>query len=170
MLPFALAASVTAPPDNQTATPEPSPELDPAEVVRIQVEALRNNGPLNEGIELTYRFASPENKRSTGPLSRFTDMVSSNPYDRLLNHRQATYEPLAHSGNVAHQPVIITDSVGEEITYHWVLARQTEGEFKGCWMTDAVIPAVLPAQRVLTLLLDQYNPANNYRITGSYRL
>ncbi|NNJ96745.1 MAG: hypothetical protein HKP12_06250, partial [Gammaproteobacteria bacterium] len=48
------------------------------------------------------------------------------------------------SDNRAHQLVTITDMVGEEITYHWVLTRQTEGEFKDCWMTNAVIPAPTP--------------------------
>jgi hypothetical protein len=48
--------------------------------VRIQVEALRKNGPLNEGIELTYRFTSPGNKQVTGPLDRFVRMVSSALY------------------------------------------------------------------------------------------
>ncbi|MGB5260313.1 MAG: DUF4864 domain-containing protein [Gammaproteobacteria bacterium] len=140
----------------------PSPELDPVEVVRIQVKVLPNNSPRNEGIELTYRFASPENRRFTGPLARFVQMVQSEPHDRLLNHRQARYEPLAYSGNEAHQPVIITDSAGEEIAYHWVLVRQTEGEFKGCWMTDAVIPSVRPGQRVITHLVNHSHQTNNF--------
>jgi hypothetical protein len=36
--------------------------------------------------------------------------------------------------------VIITDMVGEEITYHWVLTQQNAGGCKHCWMTKAVIP------------------------------
>ena len=149
--PLAVAASTS---NHKIISPEPSPDLDPAEVVRIQVEALRNNSPLNEGIALTYRFASPNNKRSTGPLDRFTQMVRTDPYHLLLNHRRARYEPLALSGNQAHQLVIITDSAGEEIAYHWTLVRQEEGKFKDCWMTDMVIPSVRPTLRVLTLLTD----------------
>ena len=140
--------------DALTESPAPSPKLAPADVVRIQVEALQNNGPLDEGIALTYHFASPANKSITGPLPRFTSMVHSSPYDRLLNHRQASYEPLALAGDTAHQRVTITDTVGEEIIYHWVLVRQVEGEYKDCWMTDAVIPADRPVQRILT----QYRP------------
>jgi hypothetical protein len=164
--PLAVAASTSG---HQVISPEPSPVLDPAEVVRIQVEALRNNSSLNEGIALTYRFASPNNRRSTGPLGRFTVMVRTDPYDRLLNHRRARYEPLALSGNVAHQLVIITDPAGEEIAYHWTLVRQEEGKFKDCWMTDAVIPSVRPALRVLTLLTDPRAGTNNIFVTRSNR-
>ena len=105
---------------------------------------------MNEGIELTYRFASTDNKRYTGPLSRFTEMVRSAPYNRLLNHLNARYDPMAVSGNEAYQVVTITDMAGEEAAYVWVLSRQSEGEFEGCWMTDAVIPAERSAQRRFT--------------------
>jgi hypothetical protein len=50
---------------------EPSPLLSPDEVVKIQVAALKDNDASNSGIELTFRFASPENRSTTGPLDRF---------------------------------------------------------------------------------------------------
>jgi len=146
-VPLIVAAALSTAPSPQPRAPAPSPELDPSEVVRIQVEALRSNSHLNEGIELTYRFASPGNRRFTGPLDRFIEMVRSAPYDRLLNHRSARYSPMAISGDEAHQTVTVTDSEGEEITYHWVLSRQSEGEFKDCWMTSAVIADQQPKQR-----------------------
>ena len=145
-VPLLVSAAVSPQPTEQAKVAAPAPGLDPAEVVRIQVEALRNNSLLDEGIELTYRFASPGNKRVTGPLVRFTAMVRSPPYDRLLNHRSARYGPLAVSDDEAYQRVIITDSEGEEIAYHWVVSRQSEGEFKDCWMTDGVVPVQRPNQ------------------------
>ncbi len=145
-VPLFVAAAVSTSGPAGNGDPRPSPALDPGEVVRIQIAALRTNSLLNEGIELTYRFASPENKRATGPLPRFVDMVRSSPYDRLLNHRSARYSPVLVSGNEAHQVVIIIDRNGEEFAYHWLLSRQNQGEFKDCWMTNAVIPAPPPAQ------------------------
>ena len=150
MVPLGVAAALSPQPVPLRNGPVPSPELAPAEVVRIQVEALRKNSLSNDGIELTYRFASPNNKRSTGPLDRFVDMVRSAPYDRLLNHRRAEYSPMAVSGNQAQQIVVIIDAEGNEAGYVWVLARQTEGLLKDCWMTDAVIPAEREVQRQLT--------------------
>lgn len=134
--------AVTAVSTEQTTHPEglqPSPSLDPLAVVSIQVEALRANGPNNDGIQLTYLFASPDNKRSTGPLDRFIRMVHSNPYDRLLNHRSARYSPVLLSGKEALQMVTVVDEIGEEATFLWVLSLQSEGKYNGCWMTDAVI-------------------------------
>jgi hypothetical protein len=138
--PLVVAATVSTAPAWQSGNRAPSPGLAPSAVVRIQVEALRNNSLLNEGIVLTYRFASPGNKRFTGPLERFLEMLRSAPYDRLLNHRSADYGPLVVSDNEARQIVIITDRKGDETAYHWVLSRQSEGEFRDCWMTSAVIP------------------------------
>jgi hypothetical protein len=152
-----VVAAVSSSDPIKSITTRPSPKLTPSEVVRIQVDALRHNTVLNEGIALTFRFASPDNKQVTGPLPRFTEMLRSDPYDRLLNHRRARYGPIAIAANQAYQTVTITDAVGERIDYHWVLTRQTTGEYEGCWMTNAVIPAKQPTQRQLTQILP-WNP------------
>lgn len=146
-VPLVVAATLTTAPALQPGDHAPSPGLDPSTVVRIQVEALRNNSLLNEGIVLTYRFASPGNKRFTGPLDRFIEMVRSAPYDQLLNHRSANYGPVVVTEDKAQQIVIVTDKKGDETAYHWMLSRQSEGEFRDCWMTDAVIPAKQPPRR-----------------------
>jgi hypothetical protein len=145
-VPLLVSAAVSPQPTDEPKVAGPAPGLDPSEVVRIQVEALRNNSLLDEGIEMTYRFASPGNKRVTGPLVRFTAMVHSAPYDRLLNHRSARYGPLVVSDDEAYQRVIIIDSAGEEIAYHWVLSRQSEGQYTDCWMTDGVLPVQRPSE------------------------
>lgn len=58
----------------------PDPALDPADAVRIQVQALAENGADDAGIALTFRFASPDNRRQTGPLERFVAMVKGPVY------------------------------------------------------------------------------------------
>jgi hypothetical protein len=130
----------------------PSPGLAPATVVQIQLEALKDNNARNDGIALTYAFASPANKAQTGPLARFTAMVLAAPYDRLVNHRSVRYGPIAVGDDEAVQPVTVMDALGETNTYLWILSRQTEGPCTGCWMTDAVIPLTSPAPRVLASL------------------
>ena len=57
-----LAAPVGATHLPQT---EPDPSLSPQDVVSIQIEALRNNDIpyADRGIEVTFNFASPANKR-----------------------------------------------------------------------------------------------------------
>ena len=114
--------------------------MGPTEVVTAQLQALRDNTPLNEGIELTFTFASPRNKAQTGPLDRFVSMVRAEPYDRLLNHVAARSEPIQVVGGIAVQRITVTSVAGEETAFLWFLSRQSGGTYANCWMTDAVIP------------------------------
>ena len=119
---------------------QPSPHLSPVEVVKIQLEALEKNDipHPNRGIEITFRFASPENKRATGPLERFTQMVNSPAYRPLLNHRTAEYGPIEVTENLAVQPVTLISQNGEKVGYVFSLSKQTGGSYDGCWMTNGV--------------------------------
>ena len=67
----------------------PGPELTPQLVVDIQLQALQQAGDGREGIATCFEFASPSNRKKTGPLERFTQMVSGPPYDVMLQHRWA---------------------------------------------------------------------------------
>ena len=120
----------------------PSPELSPAEVIRIQVEALgRNDSPHKDaGIEITFRFASPTNKMATGPLDRFIQLVSNPGYRPMLNHQEAPYGEIQVKDNEAMQPVILTTKNGEHIGYVFFLSKQAGGSYDACWMTDIVVP------------------------------
>ncbi|MGD8956761.1 MAG: DUF4864 domain-containing protein [Chromatiaceae bacterium] len=144
----AWAVAADAPQDTEGARPAlaPAPSFGPAEVTQIQLDALRTNTLINEGIALTFRFASPANRQVTGPLPRFVKMLRSPPYDRLLNHREVEYGPLRVEDDTAYQPVIVTASDGQQAGYLWVMSRQRDGEYKDCWMTDAVLSTEPPAR------------------------
>jgi hypothetical protein len=62
----------------------PTPGLTPGQVVQIQLEALRLNDSRNRGIEVAFRFASPDNKLHTGPLPRFISMIHQRPYSLMV--------------------------------------------------------------------------------------
>ena len=120
---------------------EPDPSLSPRDVVSIQIEALQNNdAPYeNRGIEVTFNFASPANKRMTGPLEHFKLMVRSSIYEPMINHRNAKYENLIVEGELARIDVILYTKNGEYLGYRFILSRQHGNEYEGSWMTDAVI-------------------------------
>lgn len=120
---------------------EPDPDLAPDEVVRIQVEALQQNNELDQGIEITFKFASPANKRLTGPLARFKKMVKEPVYRPMLNHKLAEYGPLEISadGTVASQRVTIIERNGQATVYLFTLSKQTGPPCDGCWLTDSVV-------------------------------
>jgi hypothetical protein len=52
----------------------PNINYEAFDVVQIQLLALKNNDKIykNSGIEQTWNFAHPNNKKITGPLDRFT--------------------------------------------------------------------------------------------------
>jgi len=119
----------------------PSPAYGPDEVIRLQLEALAANDDPHEdaGIEVAFRFASPANKRVTGPLARFIAMVHNAIYGPLLNHRAVRYGTLRVEDNRAAQTVIVTARDGEVVAYLFMLSRQQGGTCDGCWMTDSVL-------------------------------
>ena len=40
----------------------------------------------DSGIEQTWNFAHPENKKNTGPLPNFKQMIKGRSYQMLINH------------------------------------------------------------------------------------
>ena len=134
ILPFQLWASY----DIENAYPEP--KLKPNDVVRLQLLAMQQNDDSDFGIEVTFRFASPANKKQTGPLKRFISLVRNPSYRPLLNHINATFIELTVEEVFAVQDVIITTSNGERIGYRFRLSIQKGPLYPGCWMTDSVTP------------------------------
>ena len=125
----------------ELARTEPHPSLSPLEVVDIQIEALRHNDVQyqNSGIEVTFNFASPANKRMTGPLERFKLMVNNPMYRPMIDHRGAEYENLAVDGDLARIDVILYSREGQYLGYRFMLTRQHDNPYEGSWMTDAVV-------------------------------
>ena len=139
LVPAALLFAATS---GDRPDPEPSPDLAPEEVVRIQVEALRQNDEPHDdaGIEAAFRFASPGNRRATGPLPRFTEMIKRG-YADMLGFERAEYGPVRVEGDQARQWVTFVQADGARSAYVFGLSRQRGGACDGCWMTDAVVPA-----------------------------
>lgn len=121
----------------------PSPSLAPGEVVRIQLDALRQNDrlPGESGIRLAFRFASPENQASTGPVERFIALVRGPQFQSMLNHRAAELGEVVMHGERAMQRVTLTTLDYRSVSYLFVLRRaELDGCAEGCWVTDAVHP------------------------------
>ena len=119
----------------------PRPAYPPEKVVRIQIEALGDNDRPHPdaGIEITFRFASPANRKVTGPLPRFIEMVHNPAYRPMLNHGGARYGKLKREEDHASQTVILKTGDGSRVGYLFQLSRQSEAPYKDCWMTDSVM-------------------------------
>ena len=128
--------------------PTPDSTLSPAEVVRLQVQALgQNDTPYDgAGIEAAFNFASPANKEATGPLSRFRTLFDTPQYGPMIDHEGATYsDPKIEDGG-AQVGVILTSEEGVRVGYLFQLSRQTTSPHEGCWMTDAVQRVPVPEE------------------------
>ena len=113
----------------------------PAEVVKIQLAALMNNDKKFEdsGIEQTWNFAHPNNKKNTGPLPNFKMMIKGNSYQMLINHLSHTITELGSSDNWAQFEVVILDKEKIYHKFNWQVEKFTlEGPLQGCWLTTVV--------------------------------
>lgn len=126
-------------PVEEVSTPDPG--YGPERVVEIQLAAFANNDdPIeNAGIKTAYNFASPANRQSTGPLSRFIRMVEGPQYAPMIDHVEATTGPLKRDGSTATQTATITSPDDRTITYEFGLSKQSDGRFSECWLTDRVL-------------------------------
>ena len=125
----------------------PRPGLSPGEVIRIQLEALRHNDEQDRGIEVAFRFASPANRETTGPLPRFIRMIRQGPYALMLDFREASYGTVEVREEVARQRVTLTGA-RSRVSYWFYLSRQSEAPWVDCWMTDAVFVERAPGRTV----------------------
>ncbi|MFB6255851.1 MAG: DUF4864 domain-containing protein [Haloplanus sp.] len=121
--------------------PVPDPEYGPEQVVGIQLEALADNDePVEDaGIKTAYNFASPANRRTTGPLDRFLKMVKGPRYAPMVDHVEASTGPLERTGDRAEQRVTLTGPDGRTVTYQFGLSVCGEEPLDGCWLTDSVL-------------------------------
>ena len=119
----------------------PTPKLKPNEVISIQLTALKNNNIpyVNAGIEQTWVFAHPNNKKNTGPFPKFKIMIKGNSYKMLLNHLSHTITKLGSGDKWAQFEVIILDKEKIYHKFNWQVEKYTmEGPLKDCWLTTIV--------------------------------
>lgn len=121
--------------------PTPDRSYDPAEVVTVQLDGLATNDePFeNAGIGVAYNFASPANRRTTGPFDRFVRMVTGPQYAPMVDHVEATTGPMERDGSSAEQRVTLTGPDGRTETYVFGLSNDRTGGLSGCWLTDRVL-------------------------------
>ena len=119
---------------------KPAPELSPLDVVKIQVHALEHhNEPTpNAGIWTVYQFASPANRRVTGPYGHFLQLIKSPGNRPFLNARSAQFFDERRDGSFAEVTVELEDREGVRGRFTFSLSLEAAGPYKGCWMTDGV--------------------------------
>ena len=117
---------------------EPNKTLNPYDVVKIQLEALKNNNKDDNGIKQTWLFAHPDNKKITGPYERFRIMIYGQQYKFLLNHSSHKIKLIADSPNKFIYRIEILSDKKQLFFYEWQVQKGSEEKCKNCWFTSAV--------------------------------
>ena len=120
---------------------EPNSNIEPSEVVKIQLIGLQKNDLdyMDSGIEQTWNFAHPNNKKVTGPLDNFKRMIKGDVYQMMINHLSHTITQLGIDDNWAQFEVVILDKNKIYHKFNWLVEKYTlEGALKNCWLTTMV--------------------------------
>jgi len=120
---------------------KPKSDIKPSEVVKIQLIGLQENDLdfKDSGIEQTWNFAHPNNKKVTGPLPNFKRMIKGDAYQMMLNHLSHTITELGRSDKWAQFEVIILDKDKIYHKFNWQVEKYLlDGSLKDCWLTTMV--------------------------------
>ena len=120
---------------------KPRSDIKPTEVVKIQLLGLQKNDQdyKDSGIEQTWNFAHPNNKKVTGPLDNFKSMIKGASYQMMINHLSHTITKLESSDKWAQFEVIILDKEKIYHKFNWQVEKYlSDGPLKDCWLTTMV--------------------------------
>jgi len=120
---------------------KPNIEIEPDQVVQIQLNGLMNNDKPNQdyGIKQTWEFAHPSNKKYTGPLPRFINLLKSESYKMLINHLDSEIIEVFKSSNQYGFEITILGNDKKYYKFQWVVEKYyDEGPLKDCWLTTSV--------------------------------
>ena len=119
----------------------PSSTITPKDVVKIQLSGLQQNDLefKDSGIEQTWNFAHPNNKKVTGPLNNFKRMIKGASYQMMIDHLSHTITEVGSSNKWAQFEVIILDKNKIYHKFNWQVEKYTmDGNLKDCWLTTMV--------------------------------
>ena len=120
---------------------QPNSKINPSEVVEIQLLGLQKNDAnfKDSGIEQTWNFAHPNNKKATGPLDNFKRMIKGDSYQMMIDHLSHTITKLGSGDKWAQFEVIILDKEKIYHKFNWQVEKYTmDGPLKDCWLTIMV--------------------------------
>ena len=116
----------------------PNEKLLPYDVVKIQLEALKNNNKNDDGIKVTWLFAHPNNKKATGHYERFRIMIYGQQYQQLLNHDSHKITLIMNTPSKHMFKIEILTKDKQLLFYEWYVEKATEENCNNCWFTSAV--------------------------------
>ena len=88
-------------------------------------------------IDTIWNYAHEDNREVTGPKERFSMMLTSEPYDSIVDLKDYSYEVIFESEKNIHYEVKVLAKNNNYFVITWVFEKTLCGE-KPCWRTIGV--------------------------------
>ncbi len=116
----------------------PKAEYTPEQVVDMQIASLQAAMLDNERLIECYSFAAPSNRASTGPFENFSALVKAYPYNELGKCVAYQVGTAVIEGDAAAVLVTLLSDRDQSLAFRFVLGKQKQAPYAGCWMTEGV--------------------------------
>ena len=95
----------------------------------------------DKSVEIIWNNAHKDNKEVTGPIDRFKLMITSEPYNSIIDLTDYSYETIQKDSETVHYEIKILNNKNEYFIVTWVFVLD-ECEFSSgmCWQTIGVSP------------------------------
>ena len=91
----------------------------------------------SNAVDTIWNYAHEENKEITGPKERFSMMLTSKPYDSIIDLKDYSYEITFESEENIHYEVKVLAESNNYFIITWVFEKTICDE-KPCWRTIGV--------------------------------
>ena len=126
---------------NQSEPAVKSIEIREPEEILVEIMESYQNFSKNpdKSVEIIWNNAHKDNKEVTGPIDRFKLMLTSEPYNSIIDLTDYSYEIIQEDGETIHYEIKILNNKNEYFIVTWVFVFD-ECELSGgmCWQTIGV--------------------------------
>ena len=110
---------------SQTVVDEPPKNLNSEEVLNLIFDSYKNftSNP-EKAVDTIWGFAHEDNKEVTGPIDRFKLMLTSEPYNSIIDLTDYSYEIIQEDSETVHYEVKVLAKTNNYFVITWVLRKQ----------------------------------------------
>lgn len=118
----------------------PNSRLEPQEVVQIQATALAESEDPEAGLELAYRFQSPDSPDRIDSLEEYRANLDRPVFKPLRTAFDIRYHPVIRMQQIAIQRITVSSTEDVNAVYDFRLRRTPEGSCPDCWLVLSILP------------------------------
>lgn len=112
--------------------------LDSEDILIQILEAYKSfSGNPDKSLDIIWNFAHPNNQAITGPKERFAMMLTSEPYDLIIDLKDYSYKVVYENDENIHYEVNFVNQNNSYLVLTWVFEKTLCFE-KPCWRTIGV--------------------------------